>query len=82
MFAKEQHKTLLVKAWEQDAKAINYTIGVYVEGNKPNYPKIDSISFSLRDKEYTELTAASALLSLHDNNKLFLNKLFYLHWKL
>ncbi|MBT2564290.1 YdcF family protein [Pedobacter sp. ISL-68] len=71
MFAKELHKTLLVKAWEQDANAINYAIGVYVEGNKPNYPKIDSISFSLTDKAFTELTSASALLSLHGNNKLF-----------
>jgi len=71
MFAKEQHKTLLIKAWEQDAHAINYAIGVYVEGNKPNYPKIDSISFSLTDKTFAELTSASALLSLQDNNKLF-----------
>lgn len=71
MFAKEQHKTLLVKAWEQDANAVNYAIGVYVEGNKPNYPKIDSISFTLTDKTFAELTSASALLSLQGNNKLF-----------
>ncbi|KRT14605.1 hypothetical protein ASU31_18545 [Pedobacter ginsenosidimutans] len=71
MFAKEQRKTLLVKAWEQDAHAINYAIGVYVEGNKPNYPKIDSISFNLKDKTFAELTSASALLALHGNNKLF-----------
>lgn len=71
MFAKEQRKTLLVKAWEQDASAINYAIGVYVEGNKPNYPKIDSISFNLKDKTFAELTSASALLALQGNNKLF-----------
>ncbi|MGN8059225.1 YdcF family protein [Pedobacter sp. 22163] len=71
MFAKEQHKTLLIKAWEQDAHAINYAIGVYVEGNKPNYPKIDSISFSLTDKTFAELTSASAWLALQGNNKLF-----------
>lgn len=71
MFAKEPHKTLLIKAWEQDANAINYAIGVYVEGNKPNYPKIDSISFSLTDKTFAELTSASALLALQGNNKLF-----------
>lgn len=71
MFAKEQHKTLLVKAWEQDASAINYAIGVYVEGNKPNYPKIDSISFNLKDKTFAELTSASALLALQGNTKLF-----------
>ncbi|WP_209444305.1 YdcF family protein [Pedobacter borealis] len=71
MFAKEQHKTLLIKAWEQDAHAVNYAIGVYVEGNKPNYPKIDSISFSLTDKAFAELTSASALLALQGNTKLF-----------
>jgi len=71
MFAKEQHKTLLIKAWEQDAQAINYAIGVYVEGNRPNYPKIDSISFNLTDKTFAELTSASALLALQGNTKLF-----------
>lgn len=71
MFAKEQRKILLIKAWEQDAHAINYAIGVYVEGNKPNYPKIDSISFNLKDKTFAELTSASALLALQGNNKLF-----------
>jgi len=39
----------LVKAWEQDAKGINFCIGVYAEGKKPNYPLIDSISFKLYD---------------------------------
>ncbi len=40
---------MLVKAWEQDAKGINFAIGVYAEGRKPNYPNIDSISFNTRD---------------------------------
>lgn len=42
-------KEQLVKAWEQDAKGINYCIGVYAAGNKPNYPNIDSISLGIRD---------------------------------
>jgi len=71
IFNTETHKNLLIKAWEQDAKAINYTIGVYVEANKPNYPKIDSISFSLKDREFAELTSANAFLALQKNNKLF-----------
>jgi DUF218 domain len=71
LFAKEQHQTQLIKAWEQDANAINYAIGVYVEGKKPNYPKIDSISFKLKDAAFTELTAANAWLALQGNNKLF-----------
>lgn len=47
--------SLLVKAWEQDAKGINFVIGVYAEGRKPNYPNIDSIAFPVTAKAYTEL---------------------------
>lgn len=43
---------LLVKAWEQDARGINFAIGVYAEGKKPHYPLIDSISFNINDKRY------------------------------
>lgn len=40
---------MLVKAWMQDAKGINFTLGVYAEGKRPNYPNIDSISFNTHD---------------------------------
>lgn len=46
---------LLIKAWEQDAAALNHTIAVYAEGQKPNYPQIDSISFDIRKKGYYTL---------------------------
>lgn len=46
---------LLVKAWEQDAAGINYTISVYADGKKPNYPLMDSISFNTKAKRYTTL---------------------------
>ncbi len=62
---------LLVKAWEQDAKAINHTIGVYVEGKKPNYPKIDSISFSTKDKGFPELIASSISINTASTGQLF-----------
>lgn len=42
-------KEMLKKAWEQDADGINFTLGVYAGGNKPNYPLIDSISFNTKD---------------------------------
>ncbi|GAB2686491.1 hypothetical protein GCM10027037_05550 [Mucilaginibacter koreensis] len=45
----------LVKAWEQDAAGINYTIDVYAGGKKPNYPLIDSISFNTKRKGYFPL---------------------------
>lgn len=43
---------LLVRAWEQDAMGINFTIGVYAEGAKANYPNIDSISFDVQQWFY------------------------------
>ncbi len=43
---------LLAKAWEQDARGINFTIGVYAEGAKANYPNIDSISFDVKQRFY------------------------------
>ncbi|HTH81861.1 MAG TPA: YdcF family protein [Mucilaginibacter sp.] len=46
---------LLIKAWEQDAAGINYTIEVYAEGKKPNYPLIDSVSFNTKARRYTTL---------------------------
>ncbi|MFD2327364.1 YdcF family protein [Mucilaginibacter galii] len=46
---------LLINAWEQDAKAVNYTIGVYAEGKKPNYPQIDSISYDTKQRAYFAL---------------------------
>ncbi|MBC6110093.1 YdcF family protein [Pedobacter fastidiosus] len=61
----------LRKAWEQDAKAINHIISVYVEGQKPNYAAIDSISFNVKDKSYPEIVATNAILSLNSSNNLF-----------
>jgi hypothetical protein len=40
---------MLAKAWAQDAEGINFAIGVYAAGRKPNYPNIDSISFNVHD---------------------------------
>lgn len=63
---------LLVKAWEQDAQAINHVIAVYVEGAKPNYPKIDSIAFNVkRDKGYAQMVNTSALIVNHSSPTLF-----------
>lgn len=46
---------LLRAAWEQDAEGINYAIDVYGGGKKPNYPKIDSISFDVQTPYYSYL---------------------------
>ncbi|WP_316831391.1 YdcF family protein [Pedobacter aquatilis] len=71
LFRDLSEKEMLIKAWEQDAKAINYAIGVYIEGKKPNYPKIDSISFSPLDKEFPELAASNMMLNIQADKQLF-----------
>jgi hypothetical protein len=64
---------LLVKAWEQDAAGINYTISIYADGKKPNYPLIDSISFNTKNKRYWVLLydTNSALIGEVKQAKLF-----------
>ncbi|CAM4403553.1 DUF218 domain-containing protein [Pedobacter westerhofensis] len=69
LYADMDNRQLLIKAWEQDAKAVNHTNGVYNGGQKPNYPAIDSINFNIRDKSYPELIALNAALSLSEAKK-------------
>lgn len=51
MLSSVSGKELLTKVWEQDARGINYCISVYMEGKKPNYPLIDSISFKVYNSQ-------------------------------
>jgi len=67
LYAALNQKQLLVKAWEQDALTINNIIDVYAGGKKPNYAKIDSISFNVLDKGYTELLVMNAGISVNAN---------------
>ena len=48
-------KEYLAIALEQDIKAINFAIDVYAGGAKPNYPRIDSISFNISNKSYLNI---------------------------
>jgi hypothetical protein len=69
IYAEMNGREMLVSAWEQDAKAVNYTIGVYAGGQKPNYPQIDSIAFNVKDKSYPELVALNSGLSAAESEK-------------
>lgn len=64
---------LLVKAWEQDASAINYAIAVYARGKKPNYPLIDSIAYNIKAKSYSILMYDASVTLQQDvkNTRLF-----------
>lgn len=73
-YADQAGEKMLALAWEQDAKAVNHTIDVYANGNKPNYPQIDSIAFNVKRKEYIELVTLNASLALAETEK---DNLFY-----
>ncbi|ANH81063.1 hypothetical protein A8C56_08795 [Niabella ginsenosidivorans] len=78
-FVNSRPQDLLAKAWEQDAKGINFAIGVYGEGEKPNYPNIDSISFDAHGKQLASLmyTAAYGInAELQENSLFFLLSLY------
>lgn len=62
LFQNNSPKEMLVKAWEQDARGINFTVGVYAEGKKPNYPNIDSISFHTKDSKNNFLPGYTSFL--------------------
>lgn len=73
LYQTETPANLLVKAWQQDAAAINYTISVYALGKKPNYPQIDSISFDVHKKSYYTLMydCAEEVASVKDKSLFF-----------
>jgi DUF218 domain len=66
---------LLVKAWEQDANGINFTIGVYAEGRPANYPLIDSCSLNVKSRGYNQMLFTATQTILDDCRK---SSLFFL----
>ncbi|RYF96297.1 MAG: YdcF family protein [Chitinophagaceae bacterium] len=57
----------LRKAWEQDARGINYAIQVYGNARRPNYPNIDSVDFKVRDPKDTSLLHPSFFQLLYNS---------------
>src|SRR5690554_5043006 len=45
-------ETWLANAWKQDAQTVNHIIAVYVRGEKPNYPNIDSLGMKVPSASY------------------------------
>src|SRR5690606_14338131 len=50
--ASEDASQFLSNAWKQDAATINHIITIYGKGEKPNYPKIDSLGMKLNSSTY------------------------------
>ncbi|WP_205511602.1 YdcF family protein [Longitalea arenae] len=71
LFAKETDAVFVRKAWQADAKGINYILGIYLEGRAPLYPKIDSISFSKNDPAFRDSVAAGLARLMKDTSSAF-----------
>jgi hypothetical protein len=56
------------KAWETDARGVNYVIDTYIEGRPPLYPKIDAMSI---DTTFKQKLAASMKRILAKGNPSF-----------
>jgi hypothetical protein len=63
MYVREQSMSdddLIGHAWEQAALGINHILDVYGDGKKPQYPKIDSISFDAATADWAAKVCESA----------------------
>ena len=71
--ASEDPALFLAKAWKQDAATINHIIAVYGRGEKPNYPKIDSLGMNLNSSTYlANIQALSELAYVkYEGTKIF-----------
>ncbi len=66
---------LLEQAWKDAAIGINHIIQTYALGQKPLYPDIDSVSYSIRSKKYAQLIGVTARQTANHLQKL--TPLFY-----
>ncbi|WP_339756373.1 YdcF family protein [Algoriphagus aquimarinus] len=73
MNASDDAALFLANAWKQDAAAINHIIAIYGRGEKPNYPKIDSLGMNLNSSTYlANIQALSELVLVkYDGSKVF-----------
>lgn len=60
LFKNDPDTAYVRKVWEFEARGIAYILNTYVDGQKPLYPKIDSISFNKEDPAFHEKLAESA----------------------
>ena len=54
LYAQSCDTSFLRNTWNHVATSINDVINIYIKGQAPRYPAIDSISFWVNDKEFTK----------------------------
>ncbi len=67
-FASANDADFVKKCWEANARAMNRILAVYVNGDKPAYPKIDAGDFRPNDPKYFQ-EIKKLLKSLSDQTK-------------
>jgi hypothetical protein len=74
LYNSEADTGFIRKAWEAEARGVNNILSVYIEGGKPLYPKIDSISFKKDDPVFRDSIGATVKHILEhrsDNDQFF-----------
>lgn len=80
LYASKDLSEMLAQAWEQDARNINHTIQVYARGEKPNYPKIDSLAEPVYSKSFLaniEALNHVVLANINKHNLFFQPSMIY-----
>lgn len=70
-FEADADTALLRQAWVEGARGLNRLFDIYVQGTKPRYPKIDSISYARHDAAYLAQVQQMAQQLAGQENKLF-----------
>lgn len=71
LFMKEPDTAFARKAWQTEARGIAYILNTYIAGQKPLYPKIDSISFDKDDPAFRDTVAATVQKILKNQSGIF-----------
>ncbi|MEX0721500.1 MAG: YdcF family protein [Balneolaceae bacterium] len=73
MFEDADDQEFIREVWEHAATGVNHVIDVYFKGEKPRYPKIDSISFKVNHAGFINLvhTEMDTLVQEHPEDAAF-----------
>jgi hypothetical protein len=71
LFIMEPDTAYVRKVWQLEARGIVYILNTYLGGQKPLYPKIDSISFGKDDAGFRDKVAAGVEKAIKNNSGVF-----------
>jgi hypothetical protein len=71
LFMQDADTAYVRKAWQVEARGIDHILNTYIGGQKPLYPKIDSISFDKEDPAFHEKVTAIVKKALNKRTDAF-----------